>query len=114
MCAIRTFGSDRLTGTVGALCTGEPRFIERTRDAHALTLIHGDFHVLGNVLFSPGNPSPKVIGVTMYRGSLWMMQVAALHTIGDASCELVSCRLVGAQAWPRAARRRLHAHLSAI
>ena len=39
----------------------EQRFLERVTGKRNVTLIHGDFHVLGNVLFRPDDPSPKVI-----------------------------------------------------
>ena len=41
------------------------RFLSRVVDGRALTLIHGDFHVVGNVLFAPENPSPRVIGAPL-------------------------------------------------
>ncbi|MGZ0153084.1 aminoglycoside phosphotransferase family protein [Kribbella sp. WER1] len=38
-----------------------PRFQDRVAGRQHLTLIHGDFHFLGNVFFGAGNPRPKVI-----------------------------------------------------
>lgn len=52
--------------SVVMLSIGKLRFLERTKGARALTLLHGDYHVLGNILFSPGNPSPRVIGMTAH------------------------------------------------
>jgi aminoglycoside phosphotransferase (APT) family kinase protein len=37
------------------------QFRARVADGRALTLIHGDFHFLGNVFFADGDPRPKVI-----------------------------------------------------
>jgi len=39
----------------------ERQFRARVADGRALTLIHGDFHFLGNILFTTGDPRPKVI-----------------------------------------------------
>ena len=39
----------------------EDRFLARTAAARSLTLIHADFHLLGNVFFATGDPRPKVI-----------------------------------------------------
>jgi aminoglycoside phosphotransferase (APT) family kinase protein len=39
----------------------EGRFLARVAGGRAITLIHADFHVLGNVLFAAGDPRPRVI-----------------------------------------------------
>lgn len=39
----------------------ERQFHARVADGRALTLIHGDFHFLGNIFFTIGDPRPKVI-----------------------------------------------------
>jgi aminoglycoside phosphotransferase (APT) family kinase protein len=39
----------------------EPQFTARVTDGHAITLIHGDFHCFGNVLFAGDDPRPRVI-----------------------------------------------------
>ncbi|MFD3401346.1 aminoglycoside phosphotransferase family protein [Kribbella sp. NPDC058693] len=39
----------------------ESQFLRRVGDGRALTLIHGDFHFLGNVFFTGADPRPKVI-----------------------------------------------------
>ncbi|TDW22016.1 aminoglycoside phosphotransferase family protein [Kribbella kalugense] len=39
----------------------ENQFQARVREGRALTLIHGDFHFLGNVFFKEADPRPKVI-----------------------------------------------------
>ena len=44
-----------------ALAHWEARFVERASGGHALTLIHGDFHLLGNIFFAPHTPAPRVI-----------------------------------------------------
>ncbi|WP_427892406.1 aminoglycoside phosphotransferase family protein [Kribbella sp. GL6] len=43
------------------LANWEPQFQARVAGRQHLTLIHGDFHFLGNVFFVAGNPRPKVI-----------------------------------------------------
>jgi len=43
------------------LAAWEPQFLARVAGCHALTLIHGDFHLLGNVLFAAPSPQPRVI-----------------------------------------------------
>ena len=72
---------------MAVLCIGELRFLERTKGAHALTLIHGDYHVLGNILFSPSNRSPRVIGATTHY--CWL-----LSTIHRADAILTYVRAV--------------------
>jgi aminoglycoside phosphotransferase (APT) family kinase protein len=44
-----------------ALAHWEARFVARAGGGHALTLIHGDFHLLGNIFFAPHAPAPRVI-----------------------------------------------------
>ena len=53
-----------------ALTHWEARFVARASGGHALTLIHGDFHLLGNIFFAPHSvsasgrasaPAPRVI-----------------------------------------------------
>ena len=44
-----------------ALAHWEARFVARASGGHALTLIHGDFHLLGNVFFAPHAAAPRVI-----------------------------------------------------
>lgn len=39
----------------------ERQFLARVADGRAITLIHGDFHFLGNVFFTGDDPRPKVI-----------------------------------------------------
>ncbi|TCC44304.1 aminoglycoside phosphotransferase family protein [Kribbella capetownensis] len=39
----------------------ERQFQTRVADGRSITLIHGDFHFLGNVFFSADDPRPKVI-----------------------------------------------------
>lgn len=39
----------------------ERQFQKRVAGGRALTLIHGDFHFLGNIFFADGDPRPKVI-----------------------------------------------------
>jgi len=39
----------------------ESQFFARTAGGHAITLIHGDFHVLGNLFFAREDPRPRVI-----------------------------------------------------
>jgi hypothetical protein len=39
----------------------EHRFRSRVAAGRAITVIHGDFHFLGNVFFAPGDTRPKVI-----------------------------------------------------
>jgi hypothetical protein len=43
------------------LAAWEPQFLARVAGGHALTLIHGDFHLLGNVLFAEHARRPRVI-----------------------------------------------------
>jgi len=43
------------------LASWEARFVDRARAGQALTLIHGDFHLLGNVLFTANDPRLRVI-----------------------------------------------------
>ncbi|GAA3100583.1 hypothetical protein JOF29_003189 [Kribbella aluminosa] len=43
------------------LTSWEPQFQARVAGRQQLTLIHGDFHFLGNIFFTAGNPRPKVI-----------------------------------------------------
>ena len=52
------------------------RFLSRVVDGRALTLIHGDFHVVGNVLFAPENPSPRVIGAPLLASSLFCVETS--------------------------------------
>ena len=44
-----------------ALAHWEARFVARASGGYALTLIHGDFHLLGNVFFAPHATAPRVI-----------------------------------------------------
>lgn len=39
----------------------EQRFLARVAAGHALTLVHGDFHLMGNIFFAAGEPMPRVI-----------------------------------------------------
>ncbi|MEU4287923.1 aminoglycoside phosphotransferase family protein [Kribbella sp. NPDC026596] len=39
----------------------ERQFRARVADGRAITLVHGDFHFLGNIFFTTGDPRPKVI-----------------------------------------------------
>src|SRR5262249_32330826 len=39
----------------------ERRFVARAAGGRAITLIHGDFHLLGNIFFAAGEPRPRVI-----------------------------------------------------
>lgn len=39
----------------------QSRFFARVSAGHAVTLIHGDFHVLGNLFFARGDPRPRII-----------------------------------------------------
>jgi len=39
----------------------EGRFLARAAEGRSITLIHGDFHLLGNVFFAAGEPRPRVI-----------------------------------------------------
>jgi aminoglycoside phosphotransferase (APT) family kinase protein len=43
------------------LAVWEHQFQLRVAGCQAITLIHGDFHFLGNVFFADGDPRPKVI-----------------------------------------------------
>ena len=43
------------------LAAWAPRFLARASGGRALTLIHADFHLLGNVFFAAGDPRPRVI-----------------------------------------------------
>lgn len=44
-----------------ALAHWQAPLVERARGGRALTLIHGDFHLLGNVFFAPHARAPRVI-----------------------------------------------------
>jgi aminoglycoside phosphotransferase (APT) family kinase protein len=39
----------------------EARFVERAAAGQAITLLHGDFHLLGNIFFAPDLPLPRII-----------------------------------------------------
>ena len=54
------------------LACWEDRFLARTADAAAITLIHGDFHLLGNLFLRPLRPSAEVrlIGPSSSQGSV--------------------------------------------
>ena len=39
----------------------EHRFLARTASGRAITVIHGDFHLLGNIFFAADDPRPRVI-----------------------------------------------------
>jgi Phosphotransferase enzyme family len=39
----------------------EQQFLARVAGGHALTLVHGDFHLMGNLFFAAGEPMPRVI-----------------------------------------------------
>ncbi|NIK60734.1 phosphotransferase [Kribbella shirazensis] len=62
----------------------EHRFQLRVADSRALTLIHGDFHFLGNVFFAPGDSRPKVIDWSELKAGLGPHDLAYCLTVVPA------------------------------
>ena len=56
----------------------EKQFLNRVSGGCALTLLHADYHVLGNVLFRPDDPAPKVIDWSELKPGLGPHDVAYL------------------------------------
>jgi aminoglycoside phosphotransferase (APT) family kinase protein len=85
-----------LEDTIGAW---EQQFLRRVASGKAITLIHGDFHFLGNVFFRPGDVRPKVIDWSEAKPGLGPHDLAYCLTVVPADDRLARDRVLLRQYW---------------
>jgi hypothetical protein len=75
------------------------QFHARVADGRAITLIHGDFHFLGNVFFAPNDVRPKVIDWSEAKPGLGPHDLAYCLTVVPADDRLARDRLLLRRYW---------------
>jgi hypothetical protein len=77
----------------------EPQFLARVAGGRAITLIHGDFHFLGNVFFAPGDARPKVIDWSELKPGLGPHDLAFCLTVVPCDDRLARDRVLLRHYW---------------
>lgn len=77
----------------------EQQFLRRVASGQAITLIHGDFHLLGNVFFRPDDVRPKVIDWSEAKPGLGPHDLAYCLTVVPADDRLARDRVLLRRYW---------------